>query len=180
MVLLADSCEIHRDPVSEWHGLRPHSFDESADDEVEEDIRDELRVTEQPSESNNQRLTLEDEREFYRHVNLWRKDTLILSSIPEITAHPSYLKIIGLGRSVVPLILVELRDRPTYWFAALQALVDDGPVGRFETFQEARTAWLTWGMKRGFLKRLQSGPVQQLHKTTSRKSQTKKPLGLRL
>ncbi len=46
-----------------------------------------------------------------------------------MVAHPSYLRIVGLGRSVIPLILRELRDRPTYWFAALQALADDGPEG---------------------------------------------------
>jgi hypothetical protein len=85
------------------------------------------------------------EREFRLHVEKWRDDTLISSSIAEMVTHPSYQRIIDLGSAVIPLLLLELQDRPTYWFAALQALADDGPRGPVETFDEARNAWLSWG-----------------------------------
>jgi len=116
------------------------------------------------------------EKEFRLHVEKWRDDTLISSSIVEMVTHPSYLRIIGLGRSVLPLILRELRDRPTYWFAALQALADDGPQGPAETFDEARNAWLSWGAARGYLGTVQPSSLSLFPKAGQRKLQNKKPV----
>src|SRR5579863_5989720 len=50
---------------------------------------------------------------FKQCVVQWRKETLALSSIPAKINHPSYLKIIAMGPMICPLILQELRDRPT-------------------------------------------------------------------
>jgi hypothetical protein len=107
---------------------------------------------------------------FKEHVERWHKDTLALSSIPEKINHPSYLKIIALGKAAIPLILEELRARPTYWFAALEALTDDGPIGPFKRFDNQRAAWLKWGIAHGLIAGLHSGPVSVLPKARRRKS----------
>jgi hypothetical protein len=111
---------------------------------------------------------------FNSYVSEWRKDTLALSSIPEKVNHPSYLKVIALGPTIVPSILKELRDRPTHWFAALEALTEDGPLGSFARFDDRRAAWLEWGMQRGFIERLHNGSVPSLPKARKGKPQAKK------
>jgi hypothetical protein len=113
-------------------------------------------------------------------VERWRKDALILSSIPQKINHISYLKIIALGKRVVPLILRELRDRPTYWFGALEALTSDGPQGWFARFDDQRAAWLTWGIEHGFIAGLHEGTIQRIPETQSKQPRFNKSIRSKL
>lgn len=87
------------------------------------------------------------ERTFHAHAEKWRDETGMLASIAQRTMHPSYLRIIGLGRQAIPLLLEELRERPDHWFWALRAIAGEDPVASGSDFDEAVEAWLRWGKK---------------------------------
>jgi hypothetical protein len=81
----------------------------------------------------------------------WRRDTLHTSSLTKMITHPSYLRIIGMGQSVLPLLFRELEVRPDHWLVALNAItgVDPAPAG--SNFDEAVNAWLDWDRRQGYL-----------------------------
>lgn len=85
----------------------------------------------------------------------WKSRRSASSSITEITHHPAYQKIIGMGESAVPLILRELeregRD-PAHWFWALHAISLEQPVSHQDRGNTVRMAkaWLEWGKNRGY------------------------------
>ena len=81
----------------------------------------------------------------------WRAETAHLSSLTAKVAHPAYLRIIGLGPAVLPLILRRLEAEPAYWFTALRSLTGQNPVGADAAgnFNAMREAWLDWGRSRG-------------------------------
>lgn len=81
----------------------------------------------------------------------WRAETFHMSSTHDVVLHPAYQQIIGLGISIVPLLLRELQERPEPWFWALTALTDDDPTVGTKTFDEAVQAWLSWGRDKGYL-----------------------------
>jgi hypothetical protein len=123
---------------------------------------------------------VELENTFRVLVEQWRRDALVLSSIPQKVNHRSYLKIIALGGNVVPLILRELRDRPTYWFAALEALTKNGPQGPFARFDDQRAAWLTWGVEHGLIAGLHQRTVRRIPETHSGQSRSDKSIRSKL
>src|ERR1700729_4415014 len=49
---------------------------------------------------------------FREHADRWKNDTGHMSSLSKAITHPSYLRIIGMGKKVLPLLLKELRERP--------------------------------------------------------------------
>ena len=89
-----------------------------------------------PNVSNSARL----EAEFKTHVDKWRKDTLHKSSLTRMVLHPSYLRIVGMGRDVLPLLFEELNgvssDCRSYLLASGdQALIVD-PLRDREDFKK--------------------------------------------
>jgi len=89
--------------------------------------------------------------EFASHVLKWRRETKHYSSVMSMVTHPSYLRIIGMGRQILPLLLRELESRPDHWLVALNAITGEDPASAECTFQQAIGAWLQWGRKRGYL-----------------------------
>ena len=89
---------------------------------------------------------------FDRLARAWSDETGAYSITSRRYAHPTYQAILALGRDVVPLILVRLKDRPDWWFAALTALAKPkvDPVRRGATFSESVDAWLEWGRQNGW------------------------------
>ena len=65
--------------------------------------------------------------EFKRLVEQWREETGMYSSISKKIEHLAYRRIVAMGESAIPWVLEELRDRPSYWFAALRELAKDLP-----------------------------------------------------
>lgn len=93
------------------------------------------------------------EGSFRRLADEWSRQTMVMSSVTEIVAHPAYREVIGLGSIAVPLILKELQERPALWFAALREITGENPVpaedaGRVSRMREH---WLSWGRERGLL-----------------------------
>src|SRR5438132_9654575 len=68
------------------------------------------------------------EERFRRLAAIWHRDTDYLSSMEEADNHPAYQEIIGLGTEVVPLLLRDLADNHTHWFAALEAITGARPL----------------------------------------------------
>ena len=90
---------------------------------------------------------------FKRLAETWEAETAHLSLVSQKAMHPSYQRIIGMGRRAIPLILERLSAQPSHWFWALRAISGDDAVrpednGRFDAMREA---WLTWGRKRRLL-----------------------------
>jgi len=94
----------------------------------------------------------EVEDTFITLVNLWRSETRGLSSTNKMSMHPAYQQIIGMGSSVVPLLLRELEKKSGRWFWALQAITRDNPVPSESNgkTREMTEAWLDWGRKKGY------------------------------
>lgn len=89
--------------------------------------------------------------EFRKHETKWTRDTRYSSSLSDKYLHPSYARIIGMGPSVVPLILQRLKQQPNDWFYALRAITGANPVrpGDAGDMQKMAQIWLAWGKKRG-------------------------------
>jgi hypothetical protein len=85
------------------------------------------------------------DREFQELVRQWTSDVSLVSSVQKMVSYPGYVRIIGMGRKALPLLLREMRDRPHHWFIALVAIAGENPVPAGATFEEARQAWLAWG-----------------------------------
>jgi hypothetical protein len=65
--------------------------------------------------------------------------------------HPAYQAIIGLGESVVPLLLRELEREPDHWFIALKSVTGADPV-RADHRGDLRAMaadWVAWGRAQG-------------------------------
>ncbi len=91
--------------------------------------------------------------EFEALEKKWKRETRHLSLVSKKIAHPSYLRIIGMGEPAIPLLLESLRDRPSHWFAALQAVANADPCRIDATPADARIAWLEWGASNGYIDR---------------------------
>lgn len=91
------------------------------------------------------------EERFRELVKQWMEETQHLSSITEISTHPSYQQIIGMGPAVLPILLRELEKHPNHWFWALRAITGHNPVpdedrGRVK---KMATRWLEWAAANG-------------------------------
>ncbi|HKI38296.1 MAG TPA: hypothetical protein VKA46_40985 [Gemmataceae bacterium] len=92
------------------------------------------------------------EEKFQQLAAIWRAETCYLSSTTAMVNHPAYQEIIGLGPSVVPLVLRELEQRPAQWFSALRALTGADPMDPADRgkVRKIADAWLRWGRANGY------------------------------
>ena len=84
----------------------------------------------------------------------WIAETAMLSSIQRRVEHAAYRRIIDIGAPALPFILERLRDQGGYWFPALAAIAGVDPAAGLAGYDEARAAWLGWGIKTGRLREL--------------------------
>lgn len=91
------------------------------------------------------------EHEFEELSARWRAETSHLSSIERKVLHPAYQRIIGMGKAAVPFVLMELKARGGFWFWALHHMTGEDPAHGATTIGDARAAWLSWGIRKGFL-----------------------------
>jgi hypothetical protein len=90
------------------------------------------------------------EKTFRELASQWKDETWFVSSIRKRISNPAFLKIIGLGRPAIPLILDELRREPDYWSYALEAISRQDPAPGAQNLMELRDAWLVWGKAHGY------------------------------
>ncbi len=94
----------------------------------------------------------EIETTFYSLVEQWKNETRGISSTEQMSVHPAYQQIIGMGRDVIPLLLRELENNSGRWFWALKSISREEPVTpeqRGKT-KEMIAAWLNWGREKGY------------------------------
>ena len=102
------------------------------------------------SSSNSESEAIQsDYLKFHQLVKSWHEEIGLSSSGSEIVSSPSYLSIIAMGKSALPLILQELRDHsddPDHWFVALQTITGENPVPEEAYGDTVRMAqcWLTF------------------------------------
>jgi hypothetical protein len=89
--------------------------------------------------------------EFQQCVEKWRAETGHLSSIDRKAIHPSYQRIMAMGRPAIPLVLREMQQNGGHWFWALHFMTGASPVPEMASIEEARKAWLSWGREKGYL-----------------------------
>jgi|GEM_PF-1423082 len=88
--------------------------------------------------------------DFESHRKLWEIETGFLSSITAKIMHPSYLRIIGMGKQVLPLIFEQMKREPGHWFVALEAITGENPVHDEADFISATEQWINWGRSKGY------------------------------
>jgi len=83
----------------------------------------------------------------------WQAETAHLSAIDDIVLHPAYQDIIGLGPSVIPLLLTQLQATPNHWFWALEHITRQNPVRPEDIgiIRKMADSWLEWGRQQGYL-----------------------------
>jgi hypothetical protein len=88
--------------------------------------------------------------EFDEHAERWMRDTDNSSSIRVAVIHPSYQRIIEMGKPALPLIFERLAANPAPWFAALRTITGEDPVDPRDAGRVARMAeaWLAWARDR--------------------------------
>src|SRR5437667_384459 len=91
------------------------------------------------------------EEKFRSLANQWRRETRYVSSITQRTSNVSYLKIIAMGWSAVPLLLRELEKNRDHWIWALYIITGQDPAEGIEIYDDAVEAWLTWGKQNHYL-----------------------------
>ena len=84
----------------------------------------------------------------------WESETAHLSSVTEISIHPAYQQIIGMGTIALPFILDELKRNPGHWFWALKAITGEDPVPPTERgkIKKMAESWLKWGKEQGYIR----------------------------
>ena len=81
----------------------------------------------------------------------WRRETGHMSSTTRKYMHPAYQTIIGMGKQVLPLVLTELRSRPSHWFWALRFIAHENPAADCKSVEAATEAWINWGIGKGYV-----------------------------
>jgi hypothetical protein len=89
---------------------------------------------------------------FYAVLNRWQSETAFLSDPDEITNHPSFKALVENAKLVLPLIIAELKIRPSLLVWVLDDAIGDSPypesaVGDIRAMSEA---WIAWGESNGF------------------------------
>ncbi|HYE53678.1 MAG TPA: hypothetical protein VD996_02505 [Chitinophagaceae bacterium] len=90
---------------------------------------------------------------FQELSNQWRKETGHYSTMIHVTRNENYLRIIALGKPVVPLLLKDLQNEPDYWFEALRLLTNENPVKRehLGDLEKMSADWIEWGKNKGYI-----------------------------
>jgi len=94
----------------------------------------------------------EPEEDFRRLADTWKKQTGHLSNISKKCTHPAYQQIIGMGSTVIPFILRDLKKTRDDWFWALTAITRENPIPARDAgyINRMTEAWLAWGRARGY------------------------------
>ena len=82
----------------------------------------------------------------------WQQATRFLSYLTDMTSHPAYQRIIGMGKAAVPFLLERLRRKPDHWFWALKSItgVDPANDDARGDLNAMSQAWLDWGRQHGY------------------------------
>ena len=106
----------------------------------------------QDSNSPHANAVADISEEFRLLADEWIRASEFLSSPTEIAMLWPYQRIIGLGRTAIPLILRELATDLRPWFWALRAITGEDPVAECNrgNVRQMADAWQRWGVSHGY------------------------------
>jgi len=83
----------------------------------------------------------------------WKFDNVVTSSPSSLVSDQSYQEIIGMGPTILPHLLEELRNNPDEWFWALRAIAQENPVKPEHqgNFKAMTNDWIQWGKEKGHI-----------------------------
>jgi hypothetical protein len=99
--------------------------------------------------------TRADKKElFYEYLNKWRVETSLKSNPRDIILNTNYQLIIGLGEEILPVLLEEIKTKPTNLFHALKMISRADPTTNEDRKDILKMvdSWLTWGRNQGLIK----------------------------
>ena len=94
-------------------------------------------------------------KKFALLVERWKSEVSpFVSSVTQICTSPAYQEIIGMGPSVIPLILRKLQQKVDHWYWALHAITGTDPVDPNSkgNLEKMRDDWLRWGREIGHIR----------------------------
>jgi hypothetical protein len=140
--------------AKDWGASRPQQADRAACIGWGEMVRSGYKAKQHPHAlpTRPRRSPAEALREeFFELAATWQRDTRHYSITSKKIVHPAYLRIIGMGKPVVPLVLQSLQEKPAHWFSALRAITNSDPAFTASNPSEAREAWLAWGREHHYI-----------------------------
>ena len=87
------------------------------------------------------------EIEFNELAAKWKQETMAVSSLTKIYAHPAYQRIMAMGEDGLPFVLKELQKNTDHWFYALKFMAGKNISEGITNIEDAKAAWLEWGYK---------------------------------
>lgn len=93
------------------------------------------------------------ERQFEALTQEWLSETKFLSDPVKKILHPAHLKIIAMGKEILPLVLREVEKMSGHWFVILNAISPENPVKPEDetSIEKVANAWLKWGKEKGLI-----------------------------
>lgn len=96
---------------------------------------------------------LQVKSEFDTLVKVWSSAIKFYSLERQQVSHPAFIRIVGMGEKVLPLIFEEFSKRPFIaWLTALEAIIGKNIASEAQSFRETVELWLKWGKDKGYLK----------------------------
>lgn len=92
---------------------------------------------------------------FAEYNNRWQNDSLDAHISP--IDHPDFRRIVAMGQPAVPVILEELRAKPSLLFAALEQITGENPVKEkgHDNVEDITQVWVEWGEKKRYIQPMQ-------------------------
>jgi hypothetical protein len=108
----------------------------------------------QTAESLPVKVSMASSAKFALLRDRWYEERDELGPVNEMTACPSYQKIIGMGSDALPFIIKQLESEehePDFWFSALVSItcVNPVPVEDRGNLKKMAQAWLAWASRNG-------------------------------
>ena len=90
---------------------------------------------------------------FDQLADQWSEETEFVSSSTALVLNSAYQQIIGMGQTVVPLILHRLESQGGHWFWALKHITGEDPLPAEDAgnYARMREGWLRWGHQHHYL-----------------------------
>ena len=88
---------------------------------------------------------------FYAVLNRLKSETIFVSDPNKISAHPSFRALVENAQLVTPLIIDELKLRPSFLVWVLDDAFQESPYspGDIGNFQSMSEAWISWAEQNG-------------------------------
>jgi len=93
------------------------------------------------------------EFKFIKYTTEMLLDTLYISNPGYTYHHPNHIKVVCLGKEVLPYMFKYLQQEPYWWFSMLREITKEDPTnesmtGRLDLITKA---WLNWAKKEGYI-----------------------------